>query len=179
VFTARYALNPYIKQIRFVFKGLISILIFSHLCLFLPSGLIPSRLPTKNLHGFISSPNVPHALFILLCCVVLWMQLIAGMIHFLGVVWVCCKTAENVAARSCRTEKVKDVDRNIAEPKPNPFTSADRSLCQVVIRQWWYHPGCDTKLILRVTIITPTAAPNHIDSRCSLILFWLQAVSAI
>jgi hypothetical protein len=29
VFTARYALSPYIKQIRFVFKGLIYFLEFS------------------------------------------------------------------------------------------------------------------------------------------------------
>jgi hypothetical protein len=28
VFTARYALSPYIKQIRFVFKGLINIVVY-------------------------------------------------------------------------------------------------------------------------------------------------------
>ena len=85
-----------------------------------------------------------------LCCVLLWMQLIGGMIHFLRVVWACCRITENVAGRSRRTEKVKDVERHVAKPKPRPFTSADRSLRRVVILQWWYLPGCDTTLILTV-----------------------------
>jgi hypothetical protein len=32
VFTARYALSPYIKQIRFVFKGLILIEVYVGVC---------------------------------------------------------------------------------------------------------------------------------------------------
>jgi hypothetical protein len=44
VFTARYALSPYIKQIRFVFKGLMP---FPHPCLGLPSGFFPTCFPTN------------------------------------------------------------------------------------------------------------------------------------
>jgi hypothetical protein len=54
VFTARYALSPYIKQIRFVFKGLISISILtSLLSLGLPSGPFLLVFPTDPLGIFL------------------------------------------------------------------------------------------------------------------------------
>jgi hypothetical protein len=42
VFTARYALSPYIKQIRFVFKGLINInKHYSTICCFVKKNILP------------------------------------------------------------------------------------------------------------------------------------------
>jgi hypothetical protein len=49
VFTARYALSPYIKQIRFVIKGLILLKYFVHCCHNLSYNLTPLLTHKRNL----------------------------------------------------------------------------------------------------------------------------------
>jgi hypothetical protein len=48
LFTARYALSPYVKQIRFVFKGLISTLDVMDCQRHLPAFLPPERAPVAG-----------------------------------------------------------------------------------------------------------------------------------
>jgi hypothetical protein len=71
VFTARYALSPYIKQIRFVFKGLMKLTISSVTDSGLPQsqhyhdlkwGLHCHTVPERLLGS--GNPNVPQACYL-------------------------------------------------------------------------------------------------------------------
>jgi hypothetical protein len=60
VFTARYALSPYIKQIRFIFKGLKELWCFGAVTFFSPDSTAPS------------SCSIELAIFIIFVDVILW-----------------------------------------------------------------------------------------------------------
>jgi hypothetical protein len=63
--------NP-LLTIQFYLRYLL--IIFTHLCLGLPIGLLPSRFPTNNIHALHFSPFVLHALLLYLIYVIILVE---------------------------------------------------------------------------------------------------------